>query len=182
MTAAVDSTQTLVPPPSTLQDPKTWNADLFSTIFAEVVKVLLTKGMKDYVREMPVREMMKRVLPPSLQKTGKDESPHVKCFRDWFKSGFVGVCPHKNNSALEYIVVRDSGDFRLVTATKSDEIADASTVERFLSKLRRPVRDQGTKRKSGGTEGGASSGGGGSGGTATTKKKKAERAPVPETL
>jgi hypothetical protein len=185
MTAAVDSTQTLVPPPSTSQDPQTWNADLFSTIFAEVVKVLLTKGMNEYVREMPVREMMKRVLPPSLQKTGKDESPHVKCFRDWFKSGFVGVYPHKNNSALEYIIVRDSGDFRLVTAKKSDEIADASTVERFLSKLRRPVRDQGTKRKSGGTSasGGASGASGASGGgTAAAKKKKPERAPVPETL
>ena len=37
MTAAVDSTQTPVPPPSTLQDPQTWNADLFTTIFGEVV-------------------------------------------------------------------------------------------------------------------------------------------------
>ena len=91
MTAAVDSTQTPVPPPSTLQDPQTWNADLFTTIFGEVVKVLLTKGMNNYVREMPVREMMTRVLPPSLQKTGKYESPHQKCFRDWFKSGYVGV-------------------------------------------------------------------------------------------
>lgn len=160
--------------------PTSWNVEdrYFPEVFERVVRVLLHKKLDaNRVRVVSYRDMLRRVTPISFShKWGKSDVPAVTTtFRDWFKSnfssGFVGVYPHVADSSLEYTIVRDSGDFRMVTTLKGEELADSSAVDVLISKTVRPPRDPeaGKKRKAP-AEGGAK------------KKKAAVSATVPESL